>query len=78
MKLSAAAVQTTGNMSLFVEQSLEKSKVYIILKYIHISYLNYLFHAEGKSIILDAFALLGGNENLVYKILVELEGTSYR
>ena len=27
---------------------------------------------EGKSIILDAFALLGGNENLVYKIMVEL------
>ena len=33
---------------------------------------------EGKSIILDAFALLGGNENLVYKIMVELEDTSYR
>ena len=45
---------------------------------IHSYFISQLFHAEGKSIILDAFALLGGNENLVYKILVELEGTSYR
>ena len=34
--------------------------------------------AEEKDFILDAFALLGGNENLVSQILERLEEMSYR
>ena len=33
---------------------------------------------EEKDFILDAFALLGGNENLVSQILERLEEMSYR
>ena len=33
--------------------------------------------SEEKDVILDAFALLGGNENLVSQILDKLEATNY-
>ena len=37
----------------------------------------YYHLSEEKDIILDAFALLGGNENLVSQILDKLEATNY-
>ena len=40
--------------------------------------MNGIVVAEEKDFILDAFALLGGNENLVSQILERLEEMSYR
>ena len=40
--------------------------------------MNCIVVAEEKDFILDAFALLGGNENLVSQILERLEEMSYR
>ena len=38
---------------------------------------NEKYFSEERDIILDAFALLGGNENLVSQILDKLEATNY-